>query len=143
MTLQLNLHPSRYLLAFILLSHVGAMLCLLALSLQWWAMLGIEACLVGSFIYTVQKYIMRTAPSTITKVWVDDQDKWVCLQRNKEILSVALKGDSVCSNWLVILNFEDSPDLGKRTPKKYSVLVFPDSVTKTEYRRLKAWMNSH
>jgi hypothetical protein len=145
MNLQLNLHPSRYLLAFILLTHIGAMLLLLALPLQWWAMLLIECCLIGSFIYSVKKHIVRTDPKTIVKVWVDENNKWYCLQRDGETLEAKLRGDSVSSQPVVILNFDLNvlDKNQKPTTKKTTVLVFPDSVTKPEYRRLKAWMNSH
>jgi hypothetical protein len=145
MTVELDLHPSRYFLAFIFLTHVGAMLFLLALPLQAWAMLLIEVFLVASFAYSVYKYIVRTAPTTIIKLWVDEQKRWYGLQRNETVLSLQLKGDSVCSQWLVILNFNviiSDRHAGVHN-KKISAVIFPDSVTKTEFRRLKAWMNSH
>jgi hypothetical protein len=143
MPLQVNIHPSRYFLGFILLTHMGAMLLLLALPVQWWALLLIEVCLIASFVHSVKKHIVRSNPNTIVKVWVDDQNKWFCLQRKGETLAVTLKGDSVASGWLVILNLETMVPDAKSKTKKVTVLVFPDSVTKTEYRRLKAWMNSH
>jgi hypothetical protein len=102
MPIQLNIHPSRYLLAFILLTHIGAMLLLLALPLQWWAMLLIEICLIGSFIYNVRYYVIRQMPSTIIKVWPDETKVWHLLRRDGEILIAKLMSDSLCSNVVVI-----------------------------------------
>ncbi len=139
--MQLDIHPSRYLLALILLVHIAASLCVLALPLQWWAMLLIDICLLGSFIYNYQKYVARRNKQTIVKVWIDEKQTWQALLRGGEVLTVKLLGDSISSKMLVILNFQVMA--GPQKNKKYSVIIFPDSVTKISFRRLKAWLNSH
>lgn len=140
MLIQLNFYPSRHLLAFILLLHLGAMTLLLALPLPVKAMLLIEILLAANFIYSVRRYVVRNALDTIIKVCLDENKVWQLSRRDGKTLSAKLMGDSLCSNMLVILNFRLLGDTPRRT--KYSVLVLPDSVDPVSYRRLRAWFNS-
>jgi hypothetical protein len=141
MNIQLDIHPSRYFLAFILLTYFGAMLLLLALPLHWWAMLLIEVCLVGSFIHSTRKYIMRRLPETVIKVWVNEHKTWFILRRDGQTLEVKLMNDSMSSQLFVILNFKGLS--GTEKGKKFSVVIFSDSVELSAFRRLRAWLHSH
>tara|TARA_R110000868_G_scaffold84822_6_gene238934 strand:- start:4617 stop:5042 length:426 start_codon:yes stop_codon:yes gene_type:complete len=136
--LQLDIHPSRYLLAIILLTHIAVMLLLLHLPIQWWAIILIECCIVGSFIHSIRYYIVRRFDAAVTKVWCDSHNQWFLLTRSGEEIKVKLLGDSVSSNFLILLNVRIV-----KNNKRQSILIFNDAVKKSDFRRMRSWLTTH
>lgn len=134
--LQLDLHPSRYLLGVLLLSHIIVMLVLLHLPIKWWAIILVECCIVGSFIHSVRRYISRHSLTSVIKVWCDQYGQWHLLNRANQQQRVNLLGDSINSSYLVLLNFRSIED-----KKKQSVLIFKDAVSPSDFRRLRRLLN--
>lgn len=136
--MRLDLHPSRYFLALIMLSHVTAMVIILALPLQWWAMVIIEALLAGSFVHMVKKYITRISDKIIVALWKEEgrNQNWMLMTRIGDKYSGVLLKDSSSSALLVVLNFKIA------NGKRQSILVFPDSVDKSSFRRLRVYLKT-
>jgi len=133
--MQLNLYPSKYFLAFILLCHISGMLVILTLSFQWWLMSIVELLLIANFIYMIQKHVIRRSSKTIICLWTEES-QWILMDRagNKQIAK--LLKNSTSSPILVVLNFK----LANR--KQKNVIIFSDSVDKLSFNRLRRYLKT-
>lgn len=133
--MQLNLYPSRYFLAFILLCHVSAMLVILALPLQWWVIIIVEVLLAANFVHMIQKYILRKSNKTIVCLWLE-QPQWVLMDRAGNKMIGSLLKDSTSSPVLVVLNFK------LNNGKRKSVVIFSDSIDKPSFSKLRRYLKT-
>jgi len=132
---ELHLRPSRYLAALLLLIHGGAILCLLLVRLPWWVSLLGGIAVVYSFMSTFQHHVALRRPRSVLKCWVDLDNKWQLQLRNGKTSAAQLKGNSVVTNLIIILNFK----LEEKT-QTMTVLICPDAVRPEAYRHLRAWL---
>ncbi len=134
--LQFNLHPSRYLFMLILLLHFLIVFLVLNLPLQWWAIIVIDCLVLASFVYMYHTYISRKATDTIVFLRIDKDKRWTAQDRAGTVYKAILQPDSICTRFIVILYFRLS------SGKKTTVLIFPDSVDRISFRRLRVILNT-
>lgn len=134
---KLELRPSYLLTLFFVLIHGGAIVGLLCLSLPWW-FAGVLVGLCGySLIMTTRRYALLSSTNAIVKLWPLEGEHWQLETRYGQILSTKLRGDSICSAQVVMLNFDS---LGKR--RSITVLLLRDSLEENSFRRLRAGLRT-
>lgn len=134
--LSIELRPSRYLAAFLLLIHGGIILMFLFIRIAWWAQWIISLSMVTSFWILFRQYVTRQSQWSVLKLWLESDGGWYLRMRSGKELKANLKGDSFSSEKLLILNFllEDSK-------KPVSVLIFSDASDKKTFQALRVWLN--
>ena len=135
--LQLELHPSRYLLSLLLLIHAGAILLLLPLSIPWWVkLLGVILLLVN-FCVSVRQYVARRSQQAIIKASVNEQGQWFVTLRQGNTHPAKLLPHSYCSQWCVILRLTVQLE---NKAKRRAIVIMPDSVSASVFRRLRSYL---
>ncbi len=88
-------------------------------------------CITLSLIYFVRLHLLFSSNQSIYNIHNNINDNWSLILRNNEKVNVSISGTSFSSNLLIILIFKDE------SKKQYSVIIIRDSVTQSEFRRLK------
>lgn len=121
--------------AFLMLAHLGAIVCILFSNLPGWSMgVAISVCLL-SLLLLLQRYVTLKNSNAIVKIWCESSEEWCLLNRSGKLLRASLRGNSVVTNYFVLLNFKVA---GKRCG--ISVPIFFDSLDKTLFRRLRVML---
>jgi hypothetical protein len=126
--LDLLLRPSRYLMGGLLLLHIAALMVVLALALQWWAIVSIAIILSVSLMVNIQKYVGFQFKNSIHQLSTLNGTQWTLTQKNQQVIEASIMGDSVVTSYLLILNFV------AKNKKKYSVIILRDMVSAQEFR---------
>ena len=135
-SLRIKLYPSGYCMGILLLMHIGALVILLALPLQWWAQLAIAIILGASLTQAVRKHVAYRDAKAIRFFWTEDGKRWLLKQKDETVLTGEVMGDSVVTNYLVIINF-------KLMDKKHrSIVIFKDGILPSDFRRLKVLLRT-
>ena len=126
-------HPSRGLLALLLLAHAGAVVILLLLNEWPWSVrLFLLVAVLASLWTTLGKQGWRQTPARIQRlVWQTEND-WRLEFSGGETLTAELLPSSFLHPWLVILNLRVE---GRRLP--VSVALPRDSLDATTFRQLR------
>jgi len=118
--------------------YLGAFYWLWITTLPIWLDLPIEAAVLIGFIFHLRVYLFRNCAKAVTSmVWIEGNE-WLLENCKGEEHPVTLLGNSVVSPWLIVLNFK--PEKGGR---KWPVVIMPDSVDSTTFRRLSAKLRMH
>ena len=131
LSLQIKLHPSRFMMGFLLLTHLGALLLITTLPLQWWAQVLIAIIVLLSLIYSIEKQVYYKTRKAIREFRTDDGKTWYLTETRGQELTATTMGDSVVTLSLIILNVR-LENKGKR-----SILIFKDAVDKSTFRQLR------
>ncbi|MBL4647944.1 MAG: hypothetical protein JKY13_03170 [Gammaproteobacteria bacterium] len=91
--------------------------------------------LMGSFVQMVYRHVQHYSAKSIIKIWLDNNQQWHWSNRSGESFHGQLQHDSVCSRMLIILHLQCVSTENRK--KKISVVIFPDSVDATSFRRLR------
>ena len=127
------LKPS-YLLAVLLsLIHLGAVIIIIALSFPWFFILPLIILISISLVKNLYRYALRLSTNAIVEVWRKDNNEWILRTKQGEVIGAHLQENSYRSLYLVVLNFKRVD-----TDKKISVVILPDVLAKTAFRRLRA-----
>jgi hypothetical protein len=132
----LNLKPSLTFALFLLLAHIGAMVCILFLVIFWWAKLLLLLFCVASLIYWLHYQVLLKSKNSIIKLWQHSDGEWSLLNRAGQTLRAQLRGDSVVTRYWVLLNF-NLVEKRKRT----SVMLCADAVPTDTFRQLRVWLS--
>ena len=131
MKLNLTLRPSKQFQYFIGFVHLGAMLCVLLISISLLIKIVLIFFCFISLLTIMWKYALLQHHQSISNVLVDGYDNWQLINKNGEKFVGELMGDSLLTNFLIILNFR-SIDINK----KCSVVIFKDSLSQRAFREL-------
>lgn len=134
--LSIELRPSRYLAAFLLLTHGGVILMVLFLSIAWWAQWIVSLSMVISFWILIRCYVTRQSRWSVLKMRLESDGSWHLKMRSGEELKASLKGDSFSAEKLLILNFRL-----ENSKKPISVIIFNDALDKKTFQALRVWLN--
>ncbi len=113
--------------------YIGAFVWLWFFELPMWLSLPIKLAVVIGFIFHLRTYLFRNSAKAITEMIWFEADDWQLLDAYRQQHQVKLLGNSLISPWLLVLNFRAESD-----GKKWSVVLMPDSVDSTTFRRLNA-----
>lgn len=134
--LSIELRPSRYLAAFLLLTHGGVILIFLLLNHTWWAQWIVSLSMVISFWILIREYITRQSRWSVLKMRMDADGIWYLTMRSGKEFKAYLKGDSFAAEKLLILNFRL-----EGLKKSISVIIFSDAVDRKTFQTLRIWLN--
>jgi hypothetical protein len=123
-SLQLELKPSKYLFLIYSVLHIGAILCVVFANLHYfWKASCFSIILINFAVF----YFKSRRWTSI--LW-DKKMGWELVNSGQKI-GVRLKGDSIRTKWIIILNFRC-----KVFPYFYSYIIFPDTISRCNFRRL-------
>ena len=127
--LRINLHGSRILATFILLSHGGAIiLSLVSLALWLGALLSVG---IGcSLVYLLKRHGLLSGADTITVLVWDSNDEWLVITQDGGEHRVFLQEPIYLQAWIVILNFTIN---NRRRP----IIILPDVLDRESFRQLR------
>lgn len=125
------LKTSFFLNSAILFMYLGAFYWLWAFDLNVWLKLIVLAALMIGLINHTGQYLFKKTKRAVTQLVWQDQDLWLLNTATGETIMAELSGSSFVNPWLIVLNFK--PEQGGRM---LSVVIMPDSVDSTTFRRL-------
>lgn len=128
---------SRIFIALMGFIHMGAIVCVLFLDIFLWIKLGFVAVIIINFIYTLYRNVLQHKKS-IVKVWQVTSGEWQLVTHKGELLKAHLRGDSVVTRYLIILNFSL-----QGTWRRKTLLLFPDMFDRQTFRRLRVQLLSN
>jgi toxin CptA len=126
--------PSRQWFVLLMLIHVGALCCLLLSGAPGWVMMLAGLACVYSLIISL-RHAALLASTAVLRVSVTEDGQWRLQNRAGSVMAAKLRGDSLVSRFLVILNFKLET---KR--RNISVILLSDSVDAHTFRRLKQYL---
>lgn len=127
--IKFELIPSWYLTLIFLLLHSGAIAIVLWIVPLNVFKISLLVLCCGSLFYALRSLFNATA---ILRFWLESDHSWSLQQRNGQIFVATLCGDSLCTEYFVLLNF-------KRDSKKFrrSIMILPDAMTSDDFRQLR------
>lgn len=131
----LELQSSKIFAFILIIMHAGAIMGINFSSIPIWVKLLLSIIVVINAFISINKFVLLLNPQSILGLSVNQQGQWHLMARNGDVIAAQLCGDSICSRWLVILNFT-LEGLKKRT----SLLIFPDSIEADHFRQLRAYL---
>lgn len=130
--LQLDLYPSKTLLAVLLLLHSIAIIALLMLPFPVWLILLLSALVIVYGAHLITTHALRNSKKSIRKIIWDANDDWLISTRIAENVKMTLQRDSFIHPMLTVLRFKQS---GKFFP--VSAILLKDNINENEFRRLR------
>ncbi len=131
--LNLELGPSRWLAALLVVAHGGALGLLVLLPLAWWWRIFLAGALLLSLGLTLNRHALRRGERAITRLVWDSDDTWLLIHADGKEQRAQLKPGSYVSPWLVLLNFG-----GGRFGGQQSVVLLADALDAESLRKLRA-----
>lgn len=131
----IELRPSKIFAAILILIYSGATICLNISSLPMNLKIIFTVFITIMFIFNINKIILLRNVKSLIAIQADKKHQWHLIDRSGEIVSAQLCGDSICTRWLVILNFRLNG-----VKKILSLLIFPDSTAAENFRRLRVYL---
>ena len=130
-SLKISLRPSRFMMGFLLLTHLVALLLTMTLPLQWWAQGLIALIVLSSLVYSIQKQVYYKTRKAIRQFRTDEGKIWYLTETKGTELTATLMGDSLVTMGLLVLNFR------LENKSKRSIVVFKDAVDAAPFRQLR------
>ena len=131
----LELQSSKIFAAILIFIYGGALICLNLSSLSIWLKIILTLFIIVTFLISLNKLILFKSAESIMIIKADKKNQWNLINRSGEFFSAKLCGNSICTRWLVILNFRVH-----EVNKILSLLIFPDSIDAEDFRRLRAYL---
>ncbi len=133
---RLELRPSSKLIGLLILIHFGAAICAGLSNCPFWIKITLIIFCPISFFKVWFKYL---PPSTraITYLWEDADGEWKLQNGRGEIKSASLKGSSLVTRFLIILNFKVADQR-----LIFPVVLFPDTLDVSDFRRLSVYLHT-
>ena len=129
--LKIKLRPSRFMMGFLLLTHLVALLLCVTLPLQWWAQGLIALIIIASLVYSIKKQVYYSTRHSLRECRTEEGKVWYLMQTNGIELTGTIMGDSLVTMGLLVLNFR------LENKSKRSIVVFKDAVDAAEFRQLR------
>ncbi len=131
----LELQSSKIFAFILIMMHAGALMGINLSVISIELKLLLSAFVIINAIFSFNKYILLSSPHAIIGISINNQGQWHLMTRNGEVLAAQLCGDTICSRWLVILNFTL-----EGLKKRCSCLIFPDSIESDHFRQLRVYL---
>lgn len=125
-------HFSFYSLVFSVLAHLGAIIAVLCVTLLWLVKIILVVIIVVSLIMFLRRHVYRNTPHAIVKLEPTNDNVWLLINKTQHSIKAVLRGNSVCSLHLVLLNFKVVD-----ARKYFSVIILPDALSDENFRQLR------
>jgi hypothetical protein len=133
--LRIRIAGSPSLAVLLVIGHLVAGGCVVALVPGWWAVAILIAALCASLVFHVRRDALRVSGDAVTEVTLRDHGRCELLTRGGAVLAGTVADSSFISPSFTVVNvrLDDSGRLR-------SVLVMPDCAEAEERRRLRVWL---
>lgn len=135
---RITLKTSFLLNGALLIMYLGAFYWLWAFDLSLLIKLIVAAALIVGLINHSRQHLFKTSRRAVTNMIWQEQDQWQLETATGDTINARLKGSSFVNPWLIVLNLK--PEQGGRM---LPVVVMPDSVDSTTFRRLSVKLRMH
>lgn len=139
----IEIKPSLQKYLIVTTPHVLALVLLIFISeLPLLIMLSLISSVMFSFSYYLQLHCLSALNRSVISIKQDSINNWMLLLADEsEITTAILMHSSFASNHLIILTYKI--DNNKLYTNNYTVLITKDSLSKQNFRILKAKLNLH
>lgn len=131
----IELRPSKIFAVILILIYSGATICLNLSAVPIYLKIIFTLFIMIIFLFNFNKIVLLKNEKSLQVITADKKHQWHLINRAGKIFSAQICGDSICTRWLVILNFRVTG-----IKKILSILVFPDATTTEDFRRLRAYL---
>ncbi len=124
---------SKLLFFILVVIHVGALVCVWSLAFSIWIKFVLLLIIVILFVCVLRRHCFRISKNSIKLMEQHIDDSWGLYRVGGGITQANLSSNSLVTRYLIILNY--------KVPGKWfsvSVLLFPDSESSDNLRRLRA-----
>ena len=132
--LRIGIAPSPSLATLLVIVHLLAGACVLALLPTWWAAI-LTAALCASLVFHLRRDALRLSGDAVIEVTLRDNGRCELLTRGGTVLEGTVAGSSFVTGALTVVNARLDGGRGLR-----SVVVMPDCAAVEERRRLRVWL---
>ncbi|MCF6283471.1 MAG: hypothetical protein L3J28_14930 [Candidatus Polarisedimenticolaceae bacterium] len=129
--LRLTPHYSIQLAAYLITTHLVALLVVITLVRPWWFAIGMVAVILFSLVQSYRRHLQYRGHNVIRAAELNGQDEWILQQANGDEISAQLQSNSYIHPILSALNFCN--EQGKRQ----SLILLPDGIDAESFRRLR------
>jgi hypothetical protein len=132
--LRIGIAPSPSLATLLVIVHLLAGACVLALLPAWWAAI-LATALCASLVFHLRRDALRLSGDAVIEVTLRDHGRCELLTRGGAVLEGTVAGSSFVSGAFTVVNARLDGGRGLR-----SVVVMPDCAAAEERRRLRVWL---
>ena len=134
--LHLTLKKSRIAVVFLLVSHLGAIVCaIISINNHFYQMV-IVAFSLASLWQNLTKYAWLQNKHSVVKITLEEDRKWTLKLRDETTITVILKRDSIITAHFALLNFVSVDENNKK--HHFHMPICCDNIDQNEFRRLRA-----
>jgi len=137
-TLHLKLKPSLFLTLFAVLFYIAVMMCVFMIHMLWEIESLFITLLIAHCIYILATYTLLLRAKSNVEVIQDDSGQWFLINKRGQIYKAAIRGDSVITRTILILNFTVESHHGFST-----LLIARDSLDYQSFRRALVSLRGH
>lgn len=134
MNRQLELTPSRYLAAMLLMAHGLFLAALPQLALPIWSKLALAGLVLCSMFYYLRRDAWLRAPDSCVGMRLQGDEVELLLRDGRRVPGRLLH-DTLVTPWLTVLNLKLAGQHAVR-----STVILPDSLAADAFRELRVWL---
>ena len=135
--LTIELSPSPLVTALLAVAHLGAFGVIFTLTLTVWLKFLLTLPVFASLCYTIAHHGLKITPHSIKHLQASADNYWLLTTNKGDEILASLRGDSVLSRPLLVLNFEL-----QNSPFHKPVIICANNKDQTGLRRLRAWVST-
>lgn len=133
--LHLTLKQSRIMAVFLLITHIGAVVCtVLAINNHFYQIAIAFFCFI-SLWQNLAKYAWLKNKHSIVEMTLEEDRNWILKLRNETTITVTLEKDSIITAHFALLNFVSTNENGKKY--RFHVPICYDNIGQNELRYLR------
>ena len=129
--ISVHYRPPAWLYKGLLVSHLGAMLCLFPVAIMLWLKILLGLAIGGSMIRYQRDYITQRHTFAPTQLILTPDDEWFRIKHNGDSQDITLLAGAWVHPWLIVLRFVDG------NHQSYSYILTADNVDPEVLRQLR------
>lgn len=139
--LHLDFKPSYRLASMLAGMGLMATVILIAMPILWPIKLSLSIFVIAAVIYAIAKYALLILPASMVMLTVNPQNKLeAALKSGVRLTDVGVCAETVVSPYLTVIRLQQKNAPWRKRVFKISVVVMPDSVDSTSFRKLRTWL---
>jgi len=139
--LHLDFKPSYRLASMLAGMGLMATVILIAMPILWPIKLSLSILVIAAVIYAIAKYALLILPASMVMLTVNPQNKLeAALKSGVRLTDVGVCAETVVSPYLTVIRLQQKNAPWRKRVFKISLVVMPDSVDSTSFRKLRTWL---
>lgn len=128
--IRIDIKPSKWLIAGIVIAHLGAIIITLLVHLALWVKAVMVIMVCTSLVHCLRVYLWQNTPSSPVALLLNNMDEWLLTFAQGETVEVVLRPGAFVHPLLIVLSFKYKMFFP-------SVILTPDVVDQDVLRRLR------